>query len=51
MGIWGKMRYSGRMNRFAKLSILLLKENRQEQLLKASEDAVYREELFKKYHI
>ena len=39
------------MNRFAKLSILLLKENHQEQLLKASEDEAYREELFKKYHI
>lgn len=39
------------MNRFARLSILLLKENHQEQLLKASEDAVYREELFKKYNI
>ena len=39
------------MDRFARLSILLLKENPQEQLLKASEDEAYREELFKKYHI
>ena len=39
------------MDRFARLSILLLKENHQEQLLKASEDEAYREELFKKYHI
>lgn len=35
------------MDRFARLSILLLKENHQEQLLKASEDEAYREELFK----
>lgn len=37
--------------RFAKLSGILLRQNQQEQLLRASEDEEYRKELFQKYNI
>lgn len=37
--------------RFAKLSGILLRQNQQEQLLRASEDEAYRKELFQKYNI
>lgn len=39
------------ISRFAKLSGILLKQNQQAQLLRASEDEQYREELFRKYEI
>lgn len=39
------------ISRFAKLSGILLRQNQQAQLLRASEDEQYREELFRKYEI
>ena len=39
------------ISRFAKLSGILLRQNQQDQLLRASEDEQYREELFRKYEI
>ena len=39
------------ISRFAKLSGILLRQNQQAQMLRASEDEQYREELFRKYEI
>ena len=39
------------ISRFAKLSGILLRQNQQAQLLRASEDEQYRVELFRKYEI